>query len=193
MKKLVKAILAAAVLAFGGIAGLSANPLECKNAIGVYALISDSVFGMQYQRWFTERFGVQFTGYGYFNSNPNIFYVEETSDTPEYSFSIAVEPQIMLFETAISEKTAVRLFAWGLVGYHGYSEAEWISSSESETGTGYYKNKGYFNNVNLGLGAGFEFMFLKRMSIPIEFGFVGAFPNDSYTTFTVGSGIRFRF
>lgn len=40
-----------------GIFALSANPLEYKNALGIYGLIPQSVGGLQYQRWFNDRFG----------------------------------------------------------------------------------------------------------------------------------------
>lgn len=200
MKKIVKIFCVMSVFLFGGIFALSATPLDYKNALGVYGLIPRSVGGLQYQRWFNDRLGAQFQVFGaytdsvYYNKNTNSY-------IPTYSVSASAEFQVNLFETAISEKTAVRLFGWVLAGYYGHNEidSDYIESTgERDTesyvpGYSVYSDSGLLSSINLGFGFGFEFMFLNRISIPLEFGFAGSFLDNTGVSFSVGSGLRFRF
>ncbi len=188
------------VFLFGGIFALSANPLEYKNALGIYGLIPQSVGGLQYQRWFNDRFGAQFQFFGMYDNHYS--YNEKTNDyIPNYAFSASAEFQVNLFESAISEKTAVRLFGWCLAGYYGYNDIDnnyikpiGTEGTESyEKGYYVYSDSGLLNSITLGIGFGFELMILKRISIPLEFGFAGSFLNDPGISFSVGSGLRFRF
>lgn len=200
MKKNVNFFCVMVVFLFGGIFALSANPLEYKNALGIYGLAPQSVGGLQYQRWFNDRIGAQFQVFGVYE---DVYHVSNKVGTyyPNYSISASAEFQINLFETAISEKTAVRLFGWGLAGYYGHNKLDYDyveATGEKDTesyveGYSIYTDSGLLNSVNLGIGFGFEFMFLNRISIPLEFGFAGSFLNDTGVSFSVGSGLRFRF
>lgn len=200
MKKIVKVFCVMSAFLFGGIFALSANPLEYKNALGIYGLAPQSVGGLQYQRWFNDRLGAQFQVFGAY-SNSSHYNESTNSYIPNYSFSASAEFQVNLFETAISEKTAVRLFGWGLAGYYGHNEidSDYIESSGEEGTESYvagyfvYSDSGLLSRINLGFGFGFEFMFLNRISIPLEFGFAGSFLDDTGVSFSVGSGLRFRF
>lgn len=200
MKKNIKIFCVMSIFLVSGIFALSANPLEYKNALGAYGLIPRSVGGLQYQRWFNDRFGAQFQVFGayddsyYYNKNTNSY-------IPNYSVSASAEFQVNLFETAISEKTAVRLFGWGLAGYYGHNDIDYhyikpIGTEGTESyvdGYEVYSDSGLLSTINLGFGFGFELMFLNRISIPLELGFAGSFLNNTGVSFSVGSGLRFRF
>ena len=191
MKKSFKVFLAATVFAVCGIIPLSAEPLEFKNSVGIYALIQTQVMGIQYQRWCTDRLGFQTTGY--------IFYEKAKwdGDNNEFNASLSGELQLKLFETPFGKRSGSVLYAWFLGGYHGFTKEKWIDPvgnyEDADYVPGYYSNDGYHSNAILGLGFGFDIMFLNHVSIPIQFGFSGEFPNDTSAGFCVGAGVRYRF
>ncbi len=200
MKKNVKIFCVMIIFLVGGIFALSANPLEYKNSLGIYGLIPQNVGGLQYQRWFNDRFGAQFQVFGEYNNHSS--YNEKTNDyIASYAFSASAEFQVRLFESAISEKTAIRLFGWCLAGYYGHNDIDYdyikpIGTEGTESyvkGYNVYSDSGLLSSVTLGIGFGFELMILKRISIPLEFGFAGSFLDDPGLSFSVGSGLRFRF
>jgi len=57
----------------------------------------------------------------------------------------------------------------------------------------YTKDSGLLADAMLGIGFGFDFMLFDHISIPLQFGFEGEFPNEISAGFCIGTGIRYRF
>ncbi len=191
MRKSLKLLAVSAVLAFCGLHSLSAEPLDFKNSVGIYGLMQTQVMGIQYQRWCTERLGFQTTGY--------IFYEKAKweGDNSEFNASLSGELQLKLFETPFGKRSGSILYAWFLGGYHGFTKQQWVDAvgtyEDATYQPGYWQDGKYYSNAILGLGFGFDIMFLNHISIPIQFGFAGEFPNDMNAGFCVGAGVRYRF
>ncbi len=155
-----------------------ADEPKCKNAIGMYFMGADDSFGgIQYERRFTniisEKAGI---------------YASYENSTGTCDISVTGETDFTLYETSWKEFVNSRLFAYALIGYHGYinSEYHYVEGGES-----YRENTGYLQDGMLGLGFGFDFTFFGHLSLPIEFGFVGNFPNNPHVGFCAGAGIRY--
>lgn len=185
MKKFRRLLCVAAVLLVGTVAA-SADPLDFKNAVGVFLLgnvsaTEPAVRGIQYQRWLTDRWGFQTEGFITYNR-------ESYADhSPSYDFSFSAEPLLKLYETPKGYRFASTLYAWGLVGYHGFNDLEYNNTIEQ------YEDTGFQSDVMLGIGFGFDVMLLNHISIPFQFGFEGEFPNDVSAGFCLGVGVRYKF
>lgn len=194
MRKSLKLLAVTAVLALCGLHSLSATPLDFKNSVGVYGLFNTPVVGIQYQRWCTDRIGFQTTGFVQYDQSDPVVNIQNDDG---FSFSISGEFHLKLFETPFGTKSASVLYAWFLGGYHGFSDARYVEP-EGEWDTpgyiaGYYEPTGFKSNAVLGIGFGFDIMFLNHLSIPIQFGFSGEFPNQTQAGFCFGTGVRYRF
>lgn len=146
---------------------------DFKNALGAFFLLTeDPIGGLEYQRWLNDKVGLTaqvslfYNKYSY--SNTTVF---------NYAFNLQTDISLYRFET---KNFASNLYSWFLVGTNGAARTE--------------EGKTYFSpNVILGAGFGFELIFWKHLSIPIQMGYVGAFPSSNYMNFSVGSGIRYKF
>jgi len=192
MKKHLKLSIAIAALILCKISTVSATPMDFKNSVGVYGLFETPVVGIQYQRWCTDRLGFQTTGFVQYDQSDFTYSVKDG-----LSFSLSGELQLKLFETPFGNRSGSILYAWFLAGYHGFATSQYISpvGEWGEPGyiDGYYQSTGFKSNAILGIGFGFDIMFLNHLSIPIQFGFAGEFPTNTNAGFCVGTGIRYRF
>lgn len=182
MKKSKLIIAALAVLVFG-ITTAAADPNDFKNAIGIFGLASlesesNSVGGLQYQRWVTEKIGFQVEGSVYYDPE-NTYY--------SFDSNLNFELQYKLYQTNIGARNASVLYAWALIGASGTAGSEFNSSRDEYVPTGPYFD------ANVGLGFGFDLNFINHLSVPIQFGFLGKFPNELAAGFSVGAGIRYRY
>ena len=164
-------------------AGLFANGLENKNAIGMYIIGSETpVGGIQYERRFTDIFSSKF---GTYLSYSNV----ENSGTP-IEFNFTVEPVFTLFETTWKDKVCSRLFAYGLAGY------DYTMKNESHWDDITYKrvvdSTKHQHSLIAGAGFGFDFIFFGHLSVPIQFGFMGNL-NDSDSNIGFCAGIAVRY
>ena len=183
MKKFVKKLLLAGVLLglCGGTA-LFANGLENKNAIGVFVLGSEqAVGGIQYERRFTDlisgKFGVM------------AFYNNDTYNSNPFNMNLTVETDFTLFENTWKDKISSRLFAYGMVGYLGFIDRSYNYNFE-ETRSEKQSEKMH-NNAVASVGFGFDFVFFDHLSVPLQFGFMGTFPDDPQVGFCGGVAVRY--
>jgi hypothetical protein len=162
-----------------------ANPLDFKNAVGVFAMVNDAtnVYGLQYQRWYTDRIGLQVEGAAYYDPSSGI-------STP-LDYNIGAEFQYRLYDTSWGTRTGTCLYAWMLAGHRGFikNTYSWAVETESSEKTG----SNYYADAIAGIGFGFDIMFVNHLSIPVQFGFMGQFPNEPAVGFAFGSGLRYRF
>lgn len=189
MKKFFKTSGLVLAFLFVKLAALSATPLDFDNSVGVFALADTNVMGIQYQRWCTEKIGFQTEGF--------VVYNDSAYTSSNFDCSLSCELHLKLFEAPFGKKSGSTLYAWFLGGYHGKTGNEYIASKgtwgEPDYVEGYYEPTGYLSNAILGLGFGFDIMFLNHISIPIQFGFSGEFPNTKSAGFCLGAGVRYRF
>lgn len=197
MRKLKTLICTIAIIVAGSSALLSADPLDFKNSVGVFVLGNVSsdepgVKGIQYQRWCTDRFGFQTEGFITYQDQKHSY-----TDFSTLDFSVSTEALLKLYETPKGYRFASTLYAWGLVGIHGFTGTEYVESvghyGQEGYVEGYYKNGGFKSDVMLGIGFGFDVMLLNHLSIPFQFGFEGEFPNDISAGFCMGAGLRYKF
>ena len=160
--------------------GLFANGLENKNAIGIYVIGSEeSVGGLQYERRFSDLVSTKFGVFAFYN---------EKSYSEPYNMSFTVETDFTLFENNWKDKISSRLFAYGLVGYAGKLDHTWSYDELSEGST---KTDTIHNNAVLSAGFGFDFIFFDHLSVPVQFGFMGTFPDDPQVGFCGGIALRY--
>lgn len=186
MKKSIMVAIAFCIAGVVGMSAASANPLDFENAIGIYGMVAQNteVYGIQYQRWVSDKVGLQFLGSVYYN--PTTGYISNPLD-----YNVSAEVQYKLFETPFGERSGTCLYAWGLAGHRGYIKNSYlISETTGET----EKSASEFKPVAIvGMGFGFDIMFVNHLSVPVEFGFLGQFPYDPGFGFSFGSGLRYRF
>ena len=173
MKKLLLTI--AAVFMLTG--GLFANGLENKNAIGVYVLGSEqAVGGIQYERRFSDLISTKFGVFAFYNND---------SYSDPFDLNLTVETDFTLFENNWRDKICSRLFAYAMLGYianieRGYDYVNAVQKTEK-----------FHNNAMASLGFGFDFIFFEHLSVPIQFGFQGTFPDDTQVGFCGGIALRY--
>ncbi len=179
MKNIVKKILATGVFAIlcAG-TGAFASGLDNNNAIGIYGIGSEiGVGGIQYERRFSDLFSTKFGVFAFYN---------EDSYSDPYNMNVTVETDFTLFESDWKDKICSRLFAYGLVGYTGRLERSYeYMEPESK------RIEKMHNNAVASLGFGFDFIFFEHLSVPVQFGFMGTFPDDPQVSFCGGIGIRY--
>ncbi|MCQ2592116.1 MAG: hypothetical protein MJ188_04970 [Treponema sp.] len=192
MKKIRKIFIALVVLALGA-AKLSATPFDYKSAVGLYAMTSNDIMGIQYQHWF-DKLGFQTQGFVFYDNN---YGWNNYEDVGKYNYSVTAELQVKLFEATIGLRSGTMLYAWALAGVHGYNDSIYVNSKgeygESNYVPGYNKAPEDFTNAVLGLGFAFDVMMFNHLSFPLQFGFTGEFPSKFTAGFTVGTGVRYKF
>ena len=173
-----KKLIIAAALVFTLASGLFANGLENKNAIGVYVMGSEqAVGGIQYERRFSDLISTKFGVFAFYNN--------DTYSDP-FNANFTVETDFTLFENNWKDKICSRLFAYAMVGYTGYIERTWDYGEPEST-----KTETMHNNAVASAGFGFDFIFFEHLSVPVQFGFMGTFPDDPLVGFCGGVGLRY--
>ena len=176
MKKIIITVAAFLMLT----TGLFANGLENKNAIGMYILGSESaVGGIQYERRFTDLLSTKFGAYAVYHNDSNY---------DPFNCSFTVETDFKLYETNWRDKVASRLFAYALAGYMGSIVYEYDYTNENPDST---KKKVTSNDAVTSIGFGFDFIFFDHLSVPIQFGFMGTFPDNPNVAFCGGIALRY--
>lgn len=170
MKRLLKILLT-----FGFLMGLSttaafANPLENKQAVGVYYILSENpIGGLQYEYRFNNLISTKVDVFMYYDGK----YREALN------YNGNIELDITMDESMWKERYSSRLYAYILAGHTG-------NLYFGETPHQQY-------DAVLSAGFGFDFTLFDHLSIPIQFGFLGTFPDNKSAGFCVGSGIRYSF
>lgn len=174
MKKLI--IAATLVLALAG--SLFANGLDNNNAIGMYVIGGENaVGGIQYERRFSDLFSTKFGVFAFYN---------DSGYSDPFNASFTVEGDFTLFENTWKDKISSRLFAYGMLGYTGtYERSYEYGEPESK------KIEKMHNNALASVGFGFDFIFFDHLSVPIQFGFMGTFPDDPQVGFCGGIALRY--
>ena len=180
MKRSLKKIIIASIL-MTLFSTLFANGLDNKNNIGMYFIGADNpIVGLQYERRFTDIISEKFGLYAFYNEN--------SYTTEPFNFNVTFETDFSLFETSHEYKVGSRLFAYGMVGYDLSMHREYADYSNS-------KNKDnteeWLHNALVSIGFGFDFIFFNHLSVPIQFGFMGNFPNNSKISFCGGTALRY--
>ena len=175
MKKLIIALTTLFLLA----GSVFANGLENKNAIGMFIIGADQpVGGLQYEHRFSSLFSTKAGVFAFYNN--------KTYSDP-YNINITVETDFTLYENNWKDKICSRLFAYGLVGYEGKMERTWEYGDpfgEKSTDT-------MHNNAVASAGFGFDFIFFDHLSVPVQFGFLGTFPDNPQVGFCGGIALRY--
>ncbi len=152
---------------------------EQRNAIGLYFLAADDGYaGLQYEHYFTKKIGLTVDGSAVYKS-------DETESTP-IDANVNLQFDISLFEYEAQKVFAYRVYAWFLGG----ARYKYFSGYSYETKT---QNPYWYINAVAGTGFGFEFILVRHISIPIQIGFIGEFPNGGSAGLTFGAGLRYRF
>lgn len=132
------------------------------------ATMSSFISGLTYQQWYENDFGYQIT-LGAVSSGNIDFY------------SADIQLQKLLCVNQHGRKNLSSLFVWANTG---------VSSVELEVEKNSYAIKPI---INLGAGFGFEFVWGKRISIPIKMGCMGHILNNPGFGLTLGTGVLYRF
>ena len=178
MKHSLKKLVILGILA-SSISLLFANGLENKNAIGVYVIGADiPIGGIQYERHFSNLISEKFGVYAFYNN-------DNTSNPFEFNFT--AETDFKLYETNWKDKVASRLFAFAMLGYDIKKEREtyYVEPEGSK------QEEKIINNALAAVGFGFDFIFFDHLSVPVQFGFMGTFPDTPNIGF--GGGIALRY
>lgn len=180
MKHTLKRLVILGILA-SSISLLFANGLENKNAIGIYVIGAETpIGGIQYERHFTDFISEKFGVYAFYNNN------NDYTSNP-FEFNVTAETDFKLYETNWKDKVASRLFAFAMLGYDIKIERE-THYAEPE---GSYSEEKVINNALAAVGFGFDFIFFDHLSVPVQFGFMGTFPDTPNIGFCGGIALRY--
>lgn len=157
-----------------------------QNSIGV-ALLGGScgIYGLEYERYFGGAFGLAFIGSGYANE----YSWDKGSGKYVGGFNFSVMPELKLFHCEFAKGFDMTLFGWSLVGIT--AQSDWSTDYDKELDILSYSWDGWKINAVAGIGFGFDFVFAKHISVPVQFGFIGQFPTTPIVGMCVGTGIRF--
>ena len=176
MKKIILSMTI--LLALAG--SLFANGLDNQNAIGMYILGGENaVGGIQYERRFSDLFSTKFGVFAFYN--------DKNQYSDPFNGSFTVEGDFTLFENTWKDKISSRLFAYGMIGYTGVYER---NRSYDDNDNPIVTEKMH-NNAITSVGFGFDFIFFDHLSVPIQFGFMGTFPDDPKIEFCGGVALRY--
>lgn len=187
------------------------NPFESfEDALGGYYGEIGGI-GLSYQHWFGS-FGIQTAlGLMYYTDDmidysfsPN--YTTEPYEADIFVYNIGVEVQYMLYQDSFRDWFNGNLYVFAGGKHDGavrttYTYEEEIIGTAPNTYKEYPRTGQsdfyYVPLMSAGFGFGFEPVFFKHLSIPIEFGLMGqwefgtAMPVNAGLTFQ--SGLRYRF
>ncbi|THB68596.1 MAG: hypothetical protein D6B26_00430 [Spirochaetaceae bacterium] len=130
-----------------------------------------SGYGLTYQRWFDNSFGIQIAGGGYY------FPVDREEGVPFdkcADYSIGVEIQKVVFASDFGHPLlAGQLYVAGGLVHRGYVNAIEHIGNESDDYNTLYTQGPYVPIVGIGVGIGIEFVLFNHLSIPVEFHYAG--------------------
>ena len=173
MKKLLISITAIFMLA----TGLFANGLDNKNAIGMYVLAGNTtVGGIQYEHRFSSFIGTKFGAFAFY---------DDDGYTDPFNMNLTVHTDFTLYETDWRDKICSRLFAYALAGYDARIARTYDYENDKK------KTETFVSNAIASAGFGFDFIFFDHLSVPVQFGFMGTFPNEPKVGFCGGIGVRY--
>jgi hypothetical protein len=152
------------------------------NALGVYgnSLAGNPGGGLHYQRSFGS-LGLQFTGGG--------LYTPDSDWGSVLDYSVFIQGTWRVFAEDYSSVVSGQLYLWALGGHIGYIRTEYVEDGT----TGSYEPEPYVPSALAGFGIGIELVLFRHFSLPLEFGYVGQFPNESALQFGAGAGFRYRY
>ena len=161
---------------------------EFNSSIGVYTLAGVSagigLWGLQYQHWFNNRIGAAFDFSALYNS--------DLTDAPQNKMFVNFNAEFdyALYRFELSNDVASQLYLWALGGVEFKDKLvyEYTSEGYQEINT-----DSVLVNAVVGLGFAFDFTFYKHISVPVQIGFLGTFPNDTCFDFCLGTGLRYSF
>lgn len=157
---------------------LFAGGLENKNAIGVYVVGAERpICGIQYERRFNDFIGMKFGTFAFYNKD---------SEENPFDLSFTLETDFTLFQSEWKDKIASRLFAFCMVGYETFYGREIVYDNGPQV-----KSEKFHNNAMVNAGFGFDFIFFGHLSVPLQFGFMGYFPDDTSVGFSGGIALRY--
>jgi len=188
MKKSARLFVTAMVLFLGITASVTASEkrewIFHDNACGAKFFTWNSsdngIYGLNYQRWFENNVGLETTFGGSFNPS-------ERSDN---YLCVNGQIQYRIFQSATDRPFVGQFYFWGMGGYICAQKTTWTYNYETNESD---RKTKIINNACGGLGIGAEIVFWERISIPVEFGLCGDFPDVPNIGFSASSGIRFRF
>lgn len=157
-----------------------ANPIDYNSSVGFHYMLGSGFinYGLQYQHWFTDKIGLTTEGMIYYQT----FY----NNNPNFAVNVNAEFDYMLFSSAFSTHTGMKLYAFLEAGYFGGFDNRYnLTTSNYDYST--------FNNLITAVGFISEFDFFEHIAIPLKFGFGGTLPYESSLGFVFGSGIKFLF
>ena len=157
--------------------GAFASGLDNRDAVGVYVLGAEKpVGGIQYEHRYTDFISNKFGAFIFYNN-------DSYSDPLDMNFT--VETDFTLFSSEWKDKIASRLFAYALAGYTATLERGYDYINDVP------KKEKFHSNAVASLGFGFDFTFFGHLSVPVQFGFMGTFPQDTQVGFCGGIGLRY--
>ena len=130
------------------------------------------IYGLNVQHWWNA-FGLDFTLGGNYSKN--------FDGSDESYICASFKPMLQVYKTDPSKTYMAKVYIWGLTATTGQILAE-----------GKTVIKTPFDAI-FGFGFGTEIISWKHLSLPIEVGFAGGFPNDPAFGFCSSFGLRFRF
>ncbi|MCR4940973.1 MAG: hypothetical protein K5930_12840 [Treponemataceae bacterium] len=142
--------------------------LDGKIALGMgFGVGEFSMVGLQYHQWLGSH---------------GIFATVGLSDDHK---SALLGYQFCVYETSFTDILNSRLYVWvdGGADYMTYSQFSYDGGDPSP--------ESQFNAVAAG-GIGMEFVWWHHLSVPVQFGYVAKFPNNTSMSFYFTSGVRYR-
>lgn len=157
------------------------SAFDFPNGLGAYLILSSKMYGgLEYMRWVNDRFGLQ--------TQISLYWIDDTSSR-EFIFDLNEQFDLRLarFET---KNFASILYAWASVGFTG--SFNYSPSSPSSTTSA----SGFAPSLLAGFGFGFDLIFFRHLSVPIQMGYLGEFgsgSSDRWINFAFSTGIRYKF
>ena len=182
MKKGFKILFVFSILVGFNLAHISANPLENKTAVGVYGMgamtnVDASTAGLEFEKWITPNFALGIIGSAFYND----------SSYQDFSANVSLQFKYSMINSDFGDHFGSRFYAYAVAGYNGWSISKWDSDTYEYVATE------YFNDVFVSLGFGIEWLLIDHLSLPLNFGFAGRFPENPTAGFCMGTGIRYSF
>lgn len=162
------------------------QPVEFKNALGVYAssAAGDPVGGLHYQRW-GERAGFQVTAGGYYNPDESWGRILDVGFSADYLFTV--------YKNNYKNQLSGRLYLWVSSGMKWYIDSKWNRSYDIDEEDVESENQTPVVIGILGAGIGIETVINEHFSFPVQFGYMGQFMERPKVQFSVGGGFRYRY
>lgn len=149
----------------------------------VTLLPEHTIYGLNYQHWWNN-FGLDWTIGGHYNKS--------WTGNPESYICAGIKPMFQVYNTDPSNKHMAKVYIWGLVGGTGSISSKNVYSDDPPYNLISSTPDNKFD-VTAGFGFGVEVICWNHLSIPVEVGFAGGFPNDPAFGFCGSTGLRFRF